>query len=62
MHPISEVFSVIPAPHRMRDKLHPESSVFNKFWTPASAGVTVFGNIDDFCNYALVLIDRAPGI
>jgi len=53
MHRISEVFSVIPAPHQVRDKLQPESSVFKKFWTPAFAGVTVFGNIDDLCNYAL---------
>ena len=28
-------------------------SVYNKFWIPAFAGVTVFGNINDFCNYAV---------
>ena len=26
--------NVIPAPHRVRDKLQPESSKFNKFWMP----------------------------
>jgi len=68
--PISEDFSVIPAPALPGgNKLQPESSVFNKFWTPAPvpdpdpgfAGVTVFGNIDDFCNDALVLrFQRRP--
>ena len=27
-------FSVIPAPHIVRDKLQPESSNFNVFWMP----------------------------
>jgi len=52
MQRISDPFSVIPAPHQVRDKRQAESSIFNTFWTPAFAGVTVFGNIDDFCNYA----------
>ena len=58
---ILEAFSVIPAPHPVRDKPQPESSVFNKFRTrgpapdpdPEFAGVAVFRNIDDFCNYAV---------
>ena len=33
---------VIPAPYQIRDKLQPESSIFNRFWTPALAGVTRF--------------------
>jgi hypothetical protein len=28
------LFSVIPAPHQVRDKLQPESSNFNAFWMP----------------------------
>jgi len=38
-------FFVIPAPHQVRDKLQPESSVFRNLsltWTPAFAGVTTF--------------------
>ena len=33
---------VIPAPYQVRGKLQGESSKFKEFWTPASAGVTVF--------------------
>ncbi|MBU2497869.1 MAG: hypothetical protein KKE57_03115, partial [Proteobacteria bacterium] len=54
------------APHQVRDKLQPESSVLKQFWTPGPvpdpdpgfAGETVFGNMDEFCNYALGL--RTP--
>jgi len=38
-------FSVIPAPHQVRDKLQPESSIFKelqKTWTPFFNGVTTF--------------------
>jgi len=37
------LFSVIPAPHRVRGELQPESSQISwpkPFWTPAFAGVT----------------------
>jgi len=59
MHRILEPFSVIPAPHQVRDKLQPESRIFSRSWIPPRfspgwrAGMTVFGNIDDFCNHAL---------
>jgi len=36
-------FLVIPAPHRVRDKLQPESGTFielQKTWTPSFNGVT----------------------
>ena len=30
------LFSVIPAPHQVRDKLQSESSKFNTFWMPVA--------------------------
>jgi len=36
---------VIPAPHRVRDKLHPESGLLRylqMLWTPVFTGVTTF--------------------
>ena len=41
-------FFVIPAPHQVRDKLQPKSSIFNKLqllWTPVFTGVTTFYEI-----------------
>ena len=48
-------YFVIPAPHKVRDKLQPGSSDFGYFWTPAFAGVTGFGAFYGFINVGRLL-------
>jgi len=44
-YPENTLFFVIPAPHQVRDKLQPGSSIFDpvqNIWIPAFAGMTTF--------------------
>ena len=41
---------VIPAPHRVRDKLQRESRKLKHLWTPAFAGVTFSGTFYEAVN------------
>ena len=52
---IVEISDTLPDPFPSFRR-RPESRAYKDFWTPASAGVTILGNVGYFCRLALAAV------